>query len=68
MSGDAPQGMSVEYCYEGECWSIEEYEFDDGTLAWSIRGWQFEFTLKGEKVRGKLKNPRGTTRINMKRM
>ena len=67
VTGDTPGTMAVEYCYNNECRSIEGYTFEDGTLAWTNRGWRFEFTLKGERVRGKLTNPRGTTRISMKR-
>ena len=68
VSGDDPDSMSVEYCYEDECWPIEVYTVDENALAWKTRrGWRFEFTLHGEKVRGTLKNPRGTARITMKR-
>ena len=69
VTGDTPDTMAVQYCYRDECWDIEEYTFDEGTLAWrSPSGWVFEFDLEGKKVRGKLTNPRGTSRISMKRM
>ena len=58
---------SVEYCYRDECWDVRQYTVEDGTLAWDNRGWKFSFTLKGDRVKGKLRNPRGTTRITMKR-
>ena len=57
---------AVEYCYRDRCWDIDEYTFQDATLAWENRGWRFSFTLKGDHIRGKLQNPRGTTRITMK--
>lgn len=57
---------TVEYCYRTDCWTIEEYTVDDDTLGWRNRGWRFSFTLTGDRVRGKLVNPQGTTRITMK--
>ena len=68
VSGDSADTMAVEYCYDGDCSNIAGATFDDGKLRWSNEGWHFEFELKGEKVRGKLRNPRGTIRISMKRM
>lgn len=58
---------AVKYCYSDECWEIEGYTVDGNTLAWDNRGWKFSFTLKGDRLNGTLRNPRGTTRITMKR-
>ena len=58
---------SVEYCFKGECWDIEEFTFEEDTLRWSHRSSVMEFTLKGEKLRGTLTRPHGTYRITMKR-
>ena len=58
---------SVEYCYREECWDVRNYSVDNNTLGWNNRGWKFSFTLKGDRIRGKLTNARGTTRITMKR-
>ena len=58
---------SVNYCFKGECWDIEEFTFAEGTLGWSWKSSVFEFTLKGETLRGKLKRSQGTHRITMKR-
>ena len=59
---------SVEYCFKDQCWPIEEFTVEEGTLGWSWQGSVFEFALKGETVRGKLKRGQGTHRIKMKRM
>ena len=67
VSGESPDAMAVEYCFKGECWDIKEYSFDEGKLEWHYRGSVMEFTLKGEKLRGKLTRADGTYRITMKR-
>ena len=66
--GGDPDNMTVKYCFKSKCWDIEERTFEDGTLAWTSRGWVFEFTLNGDRVHGKLTNPQGVTRITMKQM
>ena len=60
--------MTVEYCYADECWNVTEAEYTSSTIKWTSRGGsRFEFKLTNEKIRGKLRNQRGTTRIKMSR-
>ena len=60
---------SIEYCFAGECWPIEEFTVEDGTLGWrSPNGWRVQFTRDGENLRGKLNTGQGTNRSTMKRM
>lgn len=69
VTGDTPETRIIEYCFKGECWEMDGYTWEDGTLEWiTVTDSVFQFTLEGERLHGKLKRPNGQIyRVKMKR-